>query len=111
MKNPDVAIIALDDKRRNQLMVHNRSMPNKQAEFAMALIQNAAMAGVDDGETAAGNQKLKPMPIDDAVDRGVALAEQAFAAFESKGWIVEYPPWSEIDAAGAEGDTKPGFAK
>lgn len=73
--------------------VHRSHVPNAQAEFAMFLMDKAQLHSVreDGGADVAESilSKLTPMPPEEIVQRACDIAEIAFQAFHTRGWMVE----------------------
>lgn len=104
MKQPDIEIVALDDKRRNQLLTHWRSMPDQQATFAMDLVKLMAMT--TDPSIKRKNALVTPSQI---VERAVEITEMMFSKFEQKGWIIDFPSFADMEAHQSAQSAPPGF--
>lgn len=88
MTNPDVWIIHPDDKPKAEVEIAERQIPNRQADFAMRLIERWG----------AQLPALDPYHI---TARAIACAEDAFVEFDRRGWLVDLPSRAELEGADA----------
>ena len=99
MKKPELIIVAAGAAQRGQLVIHNRQNTDQVGTFAMELIRSGLMAGIADGETASGEIKVRLLTPTELVERACEISERAFEAIEKRGWLLDYPPYDEIEKA------------
>lgn len=105
MKKPDVVIVSLDAHRRNQLVIHNREMPDQRATFAMDLIRGSMMVAIPDGKDNTGANTFRAMTEEEIVERCLTVTDKAFEAFRARDWMIDYPAYDEIEKV--QTDTAP----
>lgn len=67
------------------------------AELAYRLAERMALvAGMPDGEDAAGRQKLRMMTPDEVTTRSCEIASKMMAEFEARGWLLRLPEPKEM---------------
>lgn len=61
-------------------------------ELAVHFIDKwGVVAGIEDGEDAAGRAKLRLLKPDEVVRRGIDMAKEVYAQLTAEGWMVELP--------------------
>lgn len=60
------------------------------------------ITGIEDGEDSAGRAKLRSATVKEVVDRATEAAATAFEEFERRGWIIDVPPYEEIERLAEE---------
>lgn len=95
MKPSESAVLERNEQLR-QWVTHHRAVTNPIADFAKELLKAHPVFILDaQDEWKARFRVFEPQEI---VDRCVAMADIAFAAFEQKGWLIEVPPLEEMRA-------------
>jgi hypothetical protein len=83
---------------RGRLMLHDTEVPTREAQLAMELVGRwGTVAGVPDGEDAAGRAKLRLMTPEELAIRACHSAEMLFGEMRRRGWIIQAPDISELD--------------
>lgn len=94
---PAPEIVYMNRLMQYGIALHERTVPEKRAVFAMAIIERWALVAAEpDGEDSAGRQKLKMPEPDKLVERAVQIADGAYEAFALKGWLHELPDWETV---------------
>lgn len=84
-------------RRSATLMGHTRLSADPRATFAMSCLERwGVVASEPDGEDSAGRQKLRLLSVTDLVARACDTAEQAFKAFDQRGWLLAIPSYQEM---------------
>jgi hypothetical protein len=81
-------------------------MPSIVGDLALKYIERWGMVcAEDDGEDAAGRQKVRPMTPDELVARAATIAKMAVEKLQAEGWII---PIQETDSGeGKPSDSEP----
>jgi hypothetical protein len=81
------------------VIFHVRKRPNLKAEVAMRLVEHfAIVAASEDGEDSAGRQAFKLQTPEQIVKRACDIASGLVDEFESRNWMVDIPPYIEIES-------------
>jgi hypothetical protein len=95
----EVAVLKPDDANFNRVHVQARTAYAPQTGWVMQLVQ--ACAGPQpDGVTPSGQQAYRQLSPEEVVKRAFAIADDAFAEFERRGWSAPIPPLDELRSAG-----------
>lgn len=79
------------------LVNHLRTDIDNRARFVMQMIERWGMvAGMPDGEDAAGRAKLRPATADEIVSHACICVEKAYAEFDKRGWSFAIPSYSDV---------------
>ena len=108
MKDPEVLIVGLNDRRRNQILMHNRHAPNWQATLALELVRTCALTAIDDGETSTGQSKVRVLTPTEVVDRACAIADLFYVELERRNWLLDYPSYDDLEKTETV-ERQPGF--
>ena len=95
-----------DAQRMPYVAMHHLEMPDREARFAMELLERWSLVMADaDGEDSAGRQKQRRMSVEETVQLACDTSEAAFTEFRKRGWMIQMPTLSEADEmAKAESD-------
>ena len=90
MKDKINVVEIKDSYGKANQVTHNPIVPNNRARMAISLMERWGMvaARVDENEDSAGRSKLRNMPADEVVEYACSIADAAFNAFESNGWLT-----------------------
>ncbi len=96
------------DRFRNErrgVVVYDDDVMNGEARLAVTILGTIALAAAEpDGEDGMGRQKLKLLTPEAAAQRACNLAEQMFAEFRTRGWVIKGPSAEEYFGDEAEFD-------
>jgi len=91
------AIMLKPEQRLNQCITHQRIAVSYASQFAMDLMKLAMIQpAVPDGEDSNGTRQYRMMTEAEVVGRAMAIADLAFEAFKSKGWIADAPTMADL---------------
>lgn len=75
-----------------KIRLFNNKVPKEKAQLAIDLLKHLAIvAGDVDGEDTAGRSKLRLLKPQEVAERAVAIAAEAWIAFEAEGWVLDVP--------------------
>jgi len=94
----ETEIKLIEKPYRSQLMIHERHKLMPQAVLAVELVKSLMIGAIPDGETSSGESAHRLLTPVEIVTKAVATAELVYAEVEAKGWVLEVPSLTELDA-------------
>jgi hypothetical protein len=88
----NIGYIKRETYKGSEIYTYVTEQPNQEACFAIELMKHfAIVCATPDGYDDAGRQKLRLMTEEEVVKRACDMADQAWKAFKSRGWLLELP--------------------
>jgi hypothetical protein len=97
MKTDSFEVVRPFRNNKAEIAIYSRLHPDKRAQLAIRLLESWGMVAAIDtaDEDRAGRMKLRLLAPDEVVSRACEVAENAYEAFQDRGWLMELPSPAE----------------